>query len=313
MHRSRHFWQGVLVLSGITGLFLMLILLDMPGAAAKDAKPAPKATYVGSETCVGCHEAAIQEHVKGTAHGAILSALEAKGKGYLCEGCHGPGSRHMEDPGPESGGVLKATAQSGATCAECHKTRLSPARWRASDHRKAGVGCTQCHARPESGQPLTGSQAGAAGAKLAAAPQPHDVFNRAPSSELCMSCHGALRGELAMPSHHPIKEGIVACVDCHDPHAPMTQKVKREVCVRCHAKTHGPYIYEHVKAKGLTDGCLDCHRPHGSPNARLLKISGRGLCLQCHADRATHFPGRDCVSCHMAVHGSNSNRLLFAE
>jgi DmsE family decaheme c-type cytochrome len=136
-----------------------------------------------------------------------------------------------------------------------------------------------------------------------------------PSSQACLSCHSEQRAEFSLPSHHPVKEGRIECADCRDPHRPVTEKIKLETCTKCHLQQRGPHIYEHgaISGNGLTDACLSCHVPHGSPNQRMLKLTNRGLCLQCHADRATHFPGRNCADCHQAVHGSNTSTLLFRE
>ncbi len=277
------------------------------------AKTREHAVMVGSDTCEACH-ADTAKQLDQHFHGKAMAAVEKKGQGHLCEGCHGAGSLHANDPTKESAAPLLLNAKNGAGCLSCHANRLSTAKWRMSEHHKNNIGCVQCHTLPDTTKLAQEKSPGApvlAEAKVK--PQVHAVFTRKPSSEACLSCHQELRAQLSMPSHHPIKEGIVSCASCHDPHAPMGDKIKSATCVRCHAKQRGMHIYEHAKAGGLTDGCLDCHRPHASPNRSLLKMTGRGLCLQCHGDRATHFATRNCQSCHQAVHGSNTNPLLMTE
>lgn len=291
---------------------------EEPTNVAEDAKPAVqvKATSVGSDTCVACHSDAkdpFNKHV----HGLAMIAVEAKGRGHLCEGCHGPGSLHAEEPSAETAAVLKATARSGQGCFNCHGNRLSPTKWHRSAHQKAGVTCLACHGQ------LGEHRATGATARKPVAPgirtdgqpvSPHGDMVRAPSTDTCLTCHGEKRAEISLPYHHPVKEGRITCADCHDVHAPIDRKIQRDTCVTCHAKQRGPFRFEHGAISGkLSDACLDCHRPHGSPNARLLKFNSRGLCLQCHADRVNHFPGRQCWSCHDAVHGSNSSRLLLTK
>ena len=250
-------------------------------------------TYVGTEACVGCHEELLQQLSKSV-HGRVLAAGERRGKGHLCEGCHGPGSGHVEDPIDEQQATaLKQVALQANGCGSCHKKRISPLKWRLSEHRRGNVKCLDCHGQPG---------------------QPHGEMQRKPATDKCLACHREQRALMALPSHHPVKEKRITCSDCHDPHTRMGREMRREVCVQCHKKQRGPYIFEHGAISGqLTDACLDCHRPHGSPNRNLLKLNGRGLCLQCHADKAVHFVGGRCRRCHQGIHGSNTSRFLFSE
>ncbi|HOF88792.1 MAG TPA: cytochrome c3 family protein [Armatimonadota bacterium] len=298
-----------------------VIVLDGRANAVHSQEPATppaaapaKAAAVGSEMCQACHDAEITAQLRTNFHGLALAKLEAVGKGHLCEGCHGPGSLHAENPSAESAAPLKLAAATGDGCLSCHQAKISAAKWRMSEHRTHGVGCRQCHMTPELTAPTRAKTPGAAPmAQQKARPQPHATLQRAPSAETCLSCHRTLRGEFSLPSHHPLREGVVSCADCHDPHAPRDDKLTRDTCAKCHARQARPHLYAHAEVKGLSDGCLDCHRPHGSPHRALLKLTGRGLCLQCHGNKAAHFPGRVCQSCHRAVHGSNTNALLLTE
>ncbi len=68
---------------------------------------------------------------------------------------------------------------------------------------------------------------------------------------------------------------------------------------------YGSFKQSRMFAAGVT--CSDCHEPHGAK----LRVSGDGLCLQCHAadkySASAHSghdgvtPGPSCVSCHMPV------------
>jgi DmsE family decaheme c-type cytochrome len=261
------------------------------GAKPAAAPAAGAAKYVGTDTCVGCHQEIKDELGKGL-HGTAAATAEAQGRGRLCEGCHGPGSLHADDPTDKKvSAVLVKTAHDGTGCLTCHDPRLSPVMWKCSEHKRAGVGCMDCH-----------GQKG----------DPHADLTRRPTADRCFSCHGDKKAEFSLTSHHPVLEGRIECVDCHDSHKPMGREMKRAICLPCHADVRGPFRFEHGAMAGdLTDGCLDCHRPHGSPNDRLFKLSGRGLCLQCHGDKVLHFVGSTCWDCHTAPMGSNTSPLLF--
>lgn len=65
---------------------------------------------------------------------------------------------------------------------------------------------------------------------------------------------------------------------------------------------YGSFIQSRMYHAGVT--CSDCHDPHSLK----LRVSGNGVCLQCHAkkyDSARHYfhkpgtPGSQCVQCHM--------------
>ena len=77
-------------------------------------------TYVGTEACEGCHEELLQQLSKSV-HGRALAAGERRGKGHLCEGCHGPGSGHVEDPIDEQqAAALRQVALQVNSSPVCH-------------------------------------------------------------------------------------------------------------------------------------------------------------------------------------------------
>lgn len=95
--------------------------------------------------------------------------------------------------------------------------------------------------------------------------------------------------------------GAASCLMCHEGY-------KEKYLGTLHALSLGEKY-----APPSDTGCAACHDPHGSANHAQLKISGNGLCLQCHTDRTNHKPGRTCwtAGCHSQVHGSNQNSLLL--
>ena len=137
-------------------------------------------------------------------------------------------------------------------------------------------------------------------------------------------------------------EGFMTCSDCHNPHgatAPGTGMGGRprmmqtalgneEPCMKCHTDKRGPFTFEH--AAGRVDGCSACHVPHGTANAKMLKRPAVfTTCLECHnglgdfgrqGDGVKLTPSshnmsdprfRNCTTCHVRIHGSNSDQRFL--
>jgi DmsE family decaheme c-type cytochrome len=262
--------------------------------------------YVSDTDCASCHED-ICESFHDTSHGVYLS-----GSAYSCQSCHGPGAKHAESG--ESADIINPASvdliEGETTCTACHDGHRFES-WSMSAHRSNGVSCTDCHtAHAAHGTP------------------------RASVTETCLSCHNEVRAAGYMPSHHPVAEGKMTCVDCHDPHGGDGEFAQdgnvREMCFTCHAGYEGPFIYDHAPA---AENCLICHSPHGSVADNLLKQQEPTLCLNCHS---MHFhagvvgvdgefdtpqaPDRGgvstpdawkrvmltkCTQCHTEIHGSD--------
>ena len=214
------------------------------------------------------------------------------------------------------------------TCAECHTNiaRAFPAsphgRFHSEEVKLAGeTGCESCHG------PGSKHVAAGGGRKF--------IVNPRQDATSCLNCHLATHAEFNLPQHHPLAEGKINCVQCHDPHGSDIRKAKgglamarqNEACATCHRAQTRPVIFEH---EAMREGCTTCHHPHGSVNAKLLIQRDANLCLRCHAQ--VHAPGAGAgqifigkenhtyylrqgtcwsAGCHNAVHGSNVNPHLI--
>ena len=149
---------------------------------------------------------------------------------------------------------------------------------------------------------------------------------------VCYTCHSDVRGQYNLPSHHPVPEGRMSCIDCHPPHkgsahvggSTTSLLSQNESCFRCHEAQRGPYVFEHEATR---EGCTICHTAHGSVNAKLLTVRDANLCLKCHfqqinagrlliggSDHTLRVQQGTCwtAGCHEAVHGSRvSSSLRF--
>jgi len=221
------------------------------------------ANYVGTETCAGCHDQLAAEMAAST-HGR-LAEFELMGSQGGCEACHGAGSLHAEsgDPAKILGFARLAPEESAALCVKCHSDgKLFD--WTHGEHALSDVGCSDCHT-------LHGETTARAQLKKS-------------DPELCYDCHREQQAKANFPSHHPIREGKMTCSDCHNPHGELlTEEQDRDLCLTCHARYQGPFIFEHAPVE---EGCNLCHDPHGSVANNLLQQSEPFLCLQCHE---SHF------------------------
>lgn len=217
-----------------------------------------------------------------------------------------------------------ATFVGAETCAMCHEKiskdfdRTTHSRLVVSSAEVQGQACEACHG--------PGSLHADAEGKLE---KRATIVNPGKKPEACFKCHLDKKAEFNLQYHHPVPEGKMSCVDCHDPHSdegvrPGTTKSlagKNALCAKCHIDQTRPFVYEH---EALREGCTVCHNVHGSINDKMLKERDVNLCLKCHyqtqldptefniADRnhggATGYLTRGpCFSagCHIAVHGSN--------
>ena len=309
--------------------FSVLILLIFLVSCVPSPLPSPtslkemeSAEGIGSETCLECHDD--RDIDKDNVHSRLKQFESRYALG--CESCHGPGSIHSEEESTSSimsfGNVNGDVASS--VCLKCHSDD-SQMGWSGSEHPLNGVFCLDCHKIHDNAE--------------------KDLLVK-PQLTLCLSCHNEQKARLHYKSRHPLKEGKMSCNSCHEPHGSLngepgmlkTDERVNDLCISCHARYQGPFIFEHSP---VAESCLECHDPHGSIANNLLTTNEPFLCLQCHEGhfhanreaKAVNIPakpgtidaytgkthsitGRNindwsrgfltkCTSCHQAVHGSD--------
>jgi DmsE family decaheme c-type cytochrome len=294
------------------GVVIAVILLNCSSRGSSVARwedigpPTIKdAVYIGWEACLQCHQDQAQK-MAHTLHGKILGTTLARTdlQRHGCEACHGPGSKHVEDPTNPANHIrfsstsIQSVAGRNATCLQCHDKgrRLF---WQGSPHESRDVSCTSCHSIKT--------------------PRTERAQLKAPTQlELCSQCHAVKAAMFQNWSHMPVREGKLQCSSCHNVHGTITEKLIpensiNESCYNCHADKRGPFLHEHPPVR---ENCLNCHVAHGSNNVRLLRTRVPRLCQECH-DQSGHpstafsnladrrILGRACASCHVNIHGSN--------
>lgn len=289
------------------------VSLQWKPLSSRRVDPVLGAEWVGADECSVCHE-----EVKGHEQ---ISGYHAQ-----CETCHGFGSEHADS---EAVGDIRFP--SSGDCLQCHREGYAThLEWNSGEHARAGVLCSDCH------DPHVQER------KHLRTPAVALLRDADPVSQMCAQCHRDVAAQLRYPSHHPVREGAVGCLDCHDPHADRRLDLAdpNATCAGCHQDVAGPWIYEHPPVE---DGCTTCHAPHGAPTRDLLSTPQPVLCLSCHpindlwhhdvpgtgiASNATissDYPSdpneqvqpaeanpflNRCNDCHGAVHGSYTDEHL---
>jgi DmsE family decaheme c-type cytochrome len=299
----------------------MFCLLCLTASVAQSGEP--DASLQGDKVCTRCHDESESRPVLAiykTAHG-----VKADSRTPGCQSCHGPSEAHVTNPkgsstrppvdvdfNPRGGTAPETLAQ---TCLTCHQNGQRT-HWDGSEHQHNGLVCTSCHEIHTHGD---------------------RVLNKVSQPDVCFTCHTAQHAQFHRVSTHPVAAGEMGCSDCHNPHGSvgphlMVKNSVNETCYTCHADRRGPFLWEHTP---VSEDCTNCHTPHGSNNGPLLKARTPWLCQECHTsdhsgpmNSGANLPngnattvggllplgnqaprsqmnGRNCLSCHALIHGSN--------
>ncbi len=288
-----------------------------PAASAPADSPGTQYSAKGADTCLECHDDETASYsasamFKGR-HAARHDSHAPFGPGGLqCEACHGPGARHAAKGSKKELTIVGFKNSSIATleqrnqvCLSCHENRTRTA-WHAGAHDRSKLACTDCHRMHV---------------------EKDKVLAKATEAEVCFNCHKQQRADFQKTSAHPVRQGRMACSDCHNAHgspaqASLTKPTLNQTCYSCHADKRGPVLWEHAP---VTEDCSQCHSSHGSVRTALLTKPTPMLCQQCHSAAGHPSVARDgrslpggtqagsaifvvagsCTNCHSQVHGSN--------
>ncbi|MGI9102506.1 MAG: DmsE family decaheme c-type cytochrome [Terriglobales bacterium] len=339
MNDSKRRRAGPLMATALVILLLLFVTSAMAGSGSSAPAPAPKPVteFVGTDTCISCHEEQ-SKRFQNTVMGKVFAHPRTADEKLGCEACHGPGKAHLEAGGGKDTIAIRfakdsknSVEEQNYACIQCHK-RGNRMFWAGSPHESRGMRCVDCH----DGHSKTARSL----ARSTFLPEKlTDVSGvKKSSTELCLDCHQMRKAQLQRSSHMPFREGKVSCTSCHNPHgtpnpAQLIQSTINENCYSCHAERRGPFLWSH---QPVTENCDTCHEPHGSFNPQLLKARIPRLCQECHNEFAhgtgtigyplgnvASSPGgpamgypnktfnRGCANCHSKIHGTNAPSGTF--
>jgi len=304
-------WQRAF--ATIIGLILTLGVVPVSSTEIEALLPEhlKVAMVVGDDLCLECHSEIGEVFATGL-HGQVATHELPNGVVTGCESCHGPGSLHAETNAPED--IVAAGADASLAsrlCVQCHRT-AEYTMFEGSVHGMSDVACGTCHV-------IHGEQ--------------RQSLLQKGALEVCRSCHEDVVARLSMPSHHPLREGLMTCFDCHAPHYDgyrglTASDSPNDLCFACHSDKQGPFVFEHSP---VIEDCATCHDSHGSIANNLLTSNEPFLCLQCHQahfhatldgsigdfESIDGYAGMShsqsakrafmtkCTQCHTEIHGSD--------
>ncbi len=212
--------------------------------------------------CAACHATGVELEFNDTSGEWMASYSEL---GIGCEGCHGPGSLHIEPPDDEEKTDYIWNPTDSTVCGNCH-------------NRGAGIGLV--------GGKTTGYPLNTAGDSIRPGDNLADYF-------------------LISPGYHPDGEtsrqhrqqypDYITHTHSHSLATIKTNDHAQDFCLGCHATD---YMLAEADAKPTIEAamydieCVACHAPHGSSIDHDLRISQDEICTQCH-NSGTSAPGSD--------------------
>ena len=288
---------------------LIVVVLTLPGLAfAADAPNPHTSSSPATAACDACH-------VPHVAEGPFLPTHKTQQD--LCFGCHGPGSTadvqsELIAPGVRSSHPSTSAVPGEVTCSSCHTPHLGPAEnnpssIRVSSEATSGAAvCSGAECHPDVVATIS------AGHASVSSPE-------SPAKIPCLGCHEPHASTIEGLIRSQIRVGSTS----------MTVTSQADLCRACHSETSAGTVSQltkHANASESTtvalagdagSACSGCHNPHGG----MVKASGDGLCLGCHAAAGLSYPtdysfrGSEVYesSGHTTLTSSNNYRTIGSE
>src|SRR5262245_22520377 len=188
------------------------ILLAVPSSLSKTDAPQTSSAqnpndYVGSDTCMGCHEDIFKSFSK-TSHSRLAKA-NWKGEHQGCESCHGPGKAHVDGGGDKTKIRTfehETAKQVSGICLTCHAGREEHNNFIRGEHWRNDVGCTDCHSPHISSRSPVEPKGDGSSSLQPVGPFAAHASDFVPRYMLkrhevllCMRCHSETKSQFNMP------------------------------------------------------------------------------------------------------------------
>ncbi len=214
-----------------------------------DAYPHDNRRFPTSNTCDGCHF---------TGYMATGRRVEPA---IACENCHGPGSKHAENPdSPVYKASLSDPIRTDEVCLQCHLRNRDKRLEKDPDIRKLWMKAKDYPAGFEPGRPLLKYKLAA---PFVMGQETKEFWPNGAAKKNRTQGNEYLRD--AMYRHG------ITCINCHDPHKLTNTAQKSEgndACMKCHSFNsiigpHQPSLEAHTHHKPDSKGsrCIECHMP----------------------------------------------------
>lgn len=250
-------------------------------------------SFEWNHMCAECHSTDVKKNFDVESMRYATSASE---HGVGCEGCHGPGSAHLEwaargaDPKVAGSGFAHTLAKPGVFVlqpGEKNGKRVDVAKGSEIET------CARCHSRR-----TTTDEDYAHGKPLL------DTHRLALLDDPLYFADGQIRDEVfehgSFLQSRMHRMGVV-CSDCHDAHRGGLRADGNALCARCHDAQHYDQPSHHHHAAGSKGAqCVECHMPERTymvvdprrdhsirvPRPDLSVLHGTpDACTQCHDDK----------------------------
>lgn len=306
MTTTRHPYLAVII------VLVAISIGGFAGSIGSETIPVDEAEAEQVQSCLAANCHAYRMAFKQSPHSVLDTEKIAEdvGASTSCAACHGEPVPREKEPGVWACdfevfafGDDDLPGVKSQLCLQCHLGEHGG--FPGSEHARAGMACTDCH-------DVHGRDRGRWPLQKEITVHDGSALQSETPSATCARCHADVFSEFEFNDRHRLREGIIQCTSCHDPHQRQRRMAlggfKQETCMGCHPDKDGPFVFEHGSSR--VEGCAACHTPHGSPNRHMLTFQAVAeLCYSCHVAvpgfHASYTLDTQCTNCHSSIHGSH--------